>query len=92
MNAKIKKIIKEIDLTQRKINEFQDKLKQLNQEKIELENLEIIAMFRAYKVSSNNIENVMNSFREYHESDISEPKPLPTITQYETEDIENEEY
>ena len=94
MNAKIKKVIREIDLTEQKVSEFQDKLKQLNQEKIELENLEIIAMFRGYKVSSYDIENVMNKFKEYHESDTNEPKPLPTITsgvKFDMEDMENEE-
>ena len=94
MNAKLRKVIREIDLTEQKISEFQEKLKQLNNEKIELENLEIIAMFRGYKVSTYDIENVMNSFKEYHEGADNDPQPLPTIpqkTNYNMEEIEDEE-
>lgn len=94
MNAKIRKVIREIDLTEQKISEFQEKLRQLNAEKIELENLEIIAMFRGYKVSTQDIENVMNSFKEYHEGTDNDPKPLPTIPQgrkYDMEEIDDEE-
>ncbi len=94
MNTKIKKVIREIENAEQKIVEWQEKLRQLNAEKIELENIEIIAMFRGYKVSSYDIENVMNSFKEYHESDVTEPKPLPTITsgtKFDMEDMENEE-
>lgn len=90
MNAKIKKVIKEIDLTEQKIAEFETKLKELNAEKVELENLEIIAMFRGYKVSTYDIENVMNSFKEYHNSGTKEPKPLPSISQntkFDTEEM-----
>lgn len=72
MNTKIKKVIKEIDNAEQRIAEWQDKLKQLNAEKIELENLEIIAMFRGFKVSSLEIENVMNSFKAYHKNETSD--------------------
>ena len=94
MNAKIRKVIREIDLTEQKIIEFQEKLRQLNAEKIELENLEIIAMFRGYKVSTHDIENVMNSFKEYHKGVDNDPQPLPTIPQnskYDMEEIDDEE-
>lgn len=94
MNTKIKKVIREIDNAEQKIIEWQDKLKQLNAEKIELENIEIIAMFRGYKVSSYDIENVMTSFKEYHEGVDNDPQPLPTITsgtKFDMEDMENEE-
>lgn len=69
MNGKIRKVIREIENVELKILEWQEKLKQLNAEKVELENLEIVAMFRGYKVSSYEIENVMNSFKAYHENE-----------------------
>ncbi|WP_249030191.1 DUF4315 family protein [Tannockella kyphosi] len=71
MNAKIKKVIKEIDNTEQKIAEFQERLKQLNQEKVDLENLEIIGMVRGMKVTTYDIENVMKSFTDFYKNGAS---------------------
>lgn len=65
MNAKIKKVIREIEQAQQKLVEIQEKLTLLNNEKTELENLEIIGMFRTANVTTYNIAEVMESFQSF---------------------------
>ncbi|MFI3227850.1 MAG: DUF4315 family protein [Clostridia bacterium] len=65
MNAKIKKIIREIEKNQMKICELQEKQKNLDEERIVLENLEIVDMFRKTQVTSYNISEIMNAFKTF---------------------------
>ncbi len=89
MNGKIRKVIREIENVELKILEWQEKLKQLNAEKVELENLEIVAMFRGYKVSSYEIENVMKSFKAYHENETGDMPIIMTKTNLVTKMEDN---
>ena len=51
MNTKIERINKEIDKTKGRIAEFQAKLRELEKQKTELENLEIIGAVRGMDIS-----------------------------------------
>lgn len=88
MNVKIKKVIREIDNAEQKIAEWQEKLKQLNQEKVDLENLEIVGMIRGMKVTTFDIETVMKEFTEFYKNG-AVPK-FEKTTKKETEDIIDE--
>lgn len=51
MTQKINKIIAEIERTRARITESQERLKELERQRIELENTEIVALFRSLDVS-----------------------------------------
>lgn len=51
MNAKIERVVKEIDKTKEKISEFQAKLRELEKQKTELENMEIVDAVRGMDIS-----------------------------------------
>lgn len=95
MNAKIRKVVKDIEFTEQKIIEFQGKLKELNLEKMELENVEIIGMFRGAKISTYDIAEVMAKFREFQSQDdaiLDKPNEEIKTTPYlQKEEIFNEE-
>ena len=48
MNAKIERVIKEIDKTKEKLTEFQGRLRELERQKTELENTQIVDTVRAW--------------------------------------------
>lgn len=51
MNAKIERVKKEIDKTKEKISEFQARLRELEKQKTEFENLEIVEAVRGMDIS-----------------------------------------
>ncbi len=51
MNAKIERVSKDIDKTKDKISEFQTKLRELEKQKTELENMEIVDAVRGMDIS-----------------------------------------
>ena len=51
MNAKIERVSKDIEKTRGKISEFQARLRELEKQKNELENLEIVEVVRGMSVS-----------------------------------------
>lgn len=51
MSAKTKRILKEIDKTKGKISEFQTRLRDLERQKTELENMEIVDAVRGMDIS-----------------------------------------
>ncbi|AOT68773.1 DUF4315 family protein [Geosporobacter ferrireducens] len=51
MNPRIQKVMGEIEKTKTKISEFQARLRELERQKIELENAEIVAIFRKEKMT-----------------------------------------
>ncbi len=62
MNAKIKKVIGEMEKVQAKIDDLQARLEELGKEKIKLENLEIISLYRGANVT----EEEFKAFLEGH--------------------------
>lgn len=51
MNAKIERISKDIEKTKDKISEFQSRLRELEKQKTELENMEIVDVVRGMDIS-----------------------------------------
>ena len=64
MNAKIERVNKDIDKTKEKINEFQTRLLELEKQKTELENTEIVEAVRGMDVPLNNLPAVLKVLRE----------------------------
>ena len=82
-NSKINRIDKEIQKTREKITEFQNKLKELQAQKNEAENLQIIQMVRSMRLTPQELFQLLKS----------EPIPgVATVTpDYEgKEDFEDE--
>jgi hypothetical protein len=64
MNAKIERVNKDIDKTREKINEFQTRLRELEKQKTELENIEIVEAVRGTDISLNDLPTVLKALRE----------------------------
>lgn len=59
MNAKIERVCKDIQKTKEKINEFQTKLRELEKQKTELENLEIVDAVRGMDISLTDLADLL---------------------------------
>ena len=64
MQIKLNKVTKEIQKTEEKIAEFQNKLKTLQKEKTDLENLMMIDVLRKHKVNHNDLHTMLQVFKE----------------------------
>ena len=64
MNAKIEHVCKDIDKTKEKINEFQTRLRDLEKQKTELENIEIVEAVRGTDIPLNDLPAVLKALRE----------------------------
>lgn len=64
MNAKIERVNKDIDKTKEKINEFQARLRDLEKQKTELENIEIVEAVRGMDVPLDNLPAVLKALRD----------------------------
>ena len=62
MNAKINKVILDMQKVECKINELQSKWQKLNEQKTELENLEIVGLIRGANISSENLSDVLKAY------------------------------
>lgn len=63
MNAKLKKVLSDMKKTEGKIGILQGKWQELNKQKTELENLEIIGLIRGAKISTENLNDVITAYR-----------------------------
>ncbi|WP_306569597.1 DUF4315 family protein [Faecalispora jeddahensis] len=61
MNAKIERVSKDIQKTKDKINEFQTKLRELEKQKTELENLEIVDAVRGMDISLTDLADLLKT-------------------------------
>ena len=61
MNPKIQKVMEEIEKTKTKITEHQIRLRELERQKTELENAEIIAIFRKEKMTEDEFARFVNA-------------------------------
>ena len=81
-NSKINRIDKEIQKTREKITEYQNKLKELQAQKTEVENLQIIQMVRSMRLTPQELSQLLKS------------DPIPGIAAYtpeeEKEDFDDE--
>lgn len=64
MQNKLKKIEKEIAKTEDKISEFQSKLKALQKDKTDIENLIMIEVLRKHKVNHSDLSSMLQIFEE----------------------------
>jgi hypothetical protein len=64
MNPKIKKVIGDIEKTKERITEHQNRLRELERLKIELENADIVAMVRSIDVLPAELETFIRAFIE----------------------------
>ena len=63
MNAKIERVCKEIEKTKEKISEQQARLRDLEKQKTELENLDIVSTVRGMNISFADLAALLNNVR-----------------------------
>lgn len=64
MNPRIQKVCDEIDKTRSKISEYQARLKDLERQKTELENADIVAMVRGIDIQPDEFAEFVRMFKE----------------------------
>jgi hypothetical protein len=75
-NPKIKRVKEQIAKTKDVIEVYQTKLRELEKQKTDLENLAVIAMFRKEKLDENEFSQLLHSMRK-DEPETREPAPPP---------------
>lgn len=63
MNTRLKKVLSDMKKIEDKIGLLQGKWEELNRQKTELENLEIIGLIRGAKISTENLNDVITAYR-----------------------------
>ena len=95
MNARIEHVMKDIEKTKEKINEFQGKLRDFEKQKTELENIEIVEAVRGMSIPLDDLPAILKALRNQSGAPSSSgqhgPKPInkPDIEKEEKEDEEN---
>lgn len=84
MNTKLTKLQMEIDKIKLKITEHQSKLRELEQQKTEIENTEIVELVRSLKMNTSELSSFLKAYREKSDA----PILLPT-TQEDNEHEKN---
>lgn len=64
MNNKLTKLQMEIDKIKQKISEQQTKLRELEQQKTEIENTEIVELVRSMKMNTSELSTFLKAYRE----------------------------
>jgi septal ring factor EnvC (AmiA/AmiB activator) len=94
LNAKIERVNKDIDKTKDKINEFQARLKELEKQKTELENTEIVEAVRGMDIPLNDLPAILKALREQNGAPFTSGQLGPKFkdkTDSEKEENMNEE-
>lgn len=63
MNSKLNKLQMEIDKTKQKIAEQQTKIRELEQQKTEIENTEIVELVRSMKMNTTELSHFLKAYR-----------------------------
>lgn len=63
MNTKLKKVLSDMKKIEDKMVILQKKCDELNKQKTEFENLEIIGLIRGAKISTENLNDVITAYR-----------------------------
>lgn len=79
MNPKIKKINTEIEKTRAKLSDYQARLRELERQKTEIENTEIVELVRGVDATPQELAAFIRAFRE--------EKGMPSLLQKEEEAI-----
>ena len=74
MNNKLTKLQMEIDKIKQKISEQQTKLRELEQQKTEIENTEIVELVRSMKMNTSELSTFLKAYREKTDAPILMPK------------------
>ena len=80
MNAKLERTIAEIGTTDAKIARLQEKRRALEQQKTELENADIVAMFRKEKLTEGEFRAYVESMRGAQQESGGWPPAAPEAT------------
>lgn len=91
MNAKIERVSKEIQKTKDKISEFQTRLRELEKQKTELENTEIVEAVRGMDISLADLAAMLKSVKTGGATSGQFGPKLAAPTEAEKEDSENED-
>lgn len=83
MNKKLSKILAEIEKAKEKLSEQQGKLRELERQKTELENTEMVELIRSTKMNTEELSTFLKAFREKSEV------PIFMLKQEEQHDEEN---
>ena len=73
MNTKLNKLQMEIDKIKQKITEQQAKLRELEQQKTEIENTEIVELVRSMKMNTGELSTFLKAYREKNDAPILMP-------------------
>ena len=73
MNNKLNKLQMEIDKIKQKITEQQAKLRELEQQKTEIENTEIVELVRSMKMNTSELSTFLKAYREKNDAPILMP-------------------
>ena len=73
MNTKLTKLQMEIDKIKLKITEHQSKLRELEQQKTEIENTEIVELVRSLKMNTSELSSFLKAYREKSDAPILQP-------------------
>ena len=73
MNTKLSKLQMEIDKIKLKITEHQSKLRELEQQKTEIENTEIVELVRSLKMNTSELSSFLKAYREKNDAPILMP-------------------
>jgi len=88
LNAKIERVSKDIEKTKGKINEFQTRLRELEKQKTELENGEIVDVVRGMNISITDLAALLKTSRATSGQNVQKSGPS-TVTH--TDDKEDNE-
>ena len=85
MNPKIQKLAEEIEKMKRKITEYQSRLRDMEHQKTELENADIIAMVRGVDIPPEQLAEFARVFMEKHVGVLPELPEQPSTESCATE-------
>lgn len=91
MNAKIERVSRDIQKTKDKINEFQTRLRELEKQKTELENIEIVDAVRGMDISLADLAAMLKSAKTGGATSGQVGPKLTAPTEAEKEDSEHED-
>ena len=74
MNNKLNKLQMEIDKIKQKISEQQTRLRELEQQKTEIENTEIVELVRSMKMNTSELSTFLKAYRGKNDAPILMPE------------------
>jgi len=64
MNSKIDRVAREIEKTRAKITEAQERLKELERQKTDMENTEVVNLFRSVDIAPGELAAILQAYKE----------------------------